>query len=34
MWLPSQSTNVYKDFAEDEELSSKFTDNQLFGIST
>lgn len=34
IWLPSQSTQVYKDFAEDKELSSQFTDNQLFGIST
>lgn len=34
IWLPSQSTNVYKDFSEDKELSSQFTDNQLFGIST
>ena len=34
IWLPSQSTQVYKDFSEDTELSSQFTDNQLFGIST
>ena len=34
IWLPSQSTQVYKDFSEDKELSSQFTDNQLFGIST
>ena len=34
IWLPSQSTQVYKDFAEDPELSSQFTDNQLFTIST
>lgn len=34
IWTPSQSTLVYKDFAEDPELSSQFTDNQLFWIST
>ena len=34
IWLPSQSTNVYKDFSQDEDLASKYTDNQLFGIST
>lgn len=31
---PSQSALVYKDFAEDPELSANFTDNQLFAIST
>lgn len=34
IWTPSQSALVYKDFAEDQELSEKFTDNQLFWIST
>ena len=34
IWLPSQSADVYKDFAEDPELASQFTDNQLFWIST
>lgn len=34
IWTPSQSALVYKDFAQDQELSEKFTDNQLFWIST
>lgn len=34
IWLPSQSALVYKDFAQDSELTSKYTDNQLFWIST
>ena len=34
IWLPSQSTQVYKDFSQDKELSSKYTDNELFWMST
>lgn len=34
LWTPSQSTSVYKDYSTDPELTSTYTDKELFGIST